>query len=404
MSASAIPPAEERPSSSNLAPPTLAVPVPYRAVFEFFPAGVVVVDARGQVQGTNLAAKRLLRGLLERESLRCCDLLDCRRAGTPLADHCITELALESQVPLPDVRVDLPEPRGAGSVWVTAAPFGGAERSVVLALRPGVTGDRRRRTEPHWMGGPRLRVFTFGRTRLESGEGPLAGEWLGHRPGHVLKYLVTQRDRVVPVDELVEVFWAAAGQRGMTSVRQAVHTLRQHLEPDRRRRSGSAFVVARSGGYELERGAVWIDADDFETAVAEGLKALGQGELEIAEGALARATGLYRGDFLAEEAYAEWAFAERDRLRDLAGQALRGLVELKAATGDLEAASQHLHRLAELEPLDVDVQRDLLAMLVRRGRHAEAARRYELVRRRYRKTFGAELPFDLAAVAAAIDR
>jgi DNA-binding SARP family transcriptional activator len=380
----------------------LRTPIPYRAVFEFFPAGIVVVDTSGQVQGTNLGAKRLLRGLLEREWLRCCDLFDCRRAGTPLADHCLTELALGSQAPLPEVRIDVPAP-GTGSVWVSGAPFGAAEPSVVFQLRPGVVGDRRRRTEPHWMGGPKLRIFTFGRTRVESGEGPLAGEWLGHRPGHVLKYLITHRTRVVPSDELIEVFWPSAGPRGVTSVRQAVHTLRDRLEPERAKHAASAFVAARSGGYELERSSMWIDADDFEMNVREGLKAVAQGDLETGEAALARAVGLYRGDFLAEEAYAEWAFAERDRLRDLAGQALRALSEVKEGVADLEGATEHLQRLAELEPLDMDVQRDLMAMLLRRGRHAEAARRYELVRRRHRKTFGEEPPFDLADAAARVN-
>jgi DNA-binding SARP family transcriptional activator len=218
----------------------------------------------------------------------------------------------------------------------------------------------------------------------------------------VLKYLITHRDRVVPSDELIEVFWPAAGPRGVTSVRQAVHTLRDRLEPDRAKHAASAFVAARSGGYELERAAIWIDSDDFEMSVRVGLKSIAQGELETGEAALARATGLYRGDFLAEEAYAEWAFAERDRLRDLAGQALRALSEVKVANADLEGATEQLMRLAELEPLDMDIQRDLLALLLRRGRHAEAARRHELVRRRYRKAFGEDPDYDLADVAAQV--
>ena len=380
----------------------LRTPIPYRAVFEFFPGGIMVVDAGGEVQGTNLGAKRLLRGLLDREGLRCCDVFDCRRAGTPLAEHCITELALNHTGPLPELRVDLPAP-GSGSVWVSGAPFGAAEQSVVFNLRPGVLGDRRRRTEPHWMGGPQLRIFTFGRTRVESAEGPLAGEWLGHRPGHVLKYLVCRRERVVPTDELVEVFWPQAGPRGVTSVRQAVHTLRARLEPRRAKHGESAFIAARSGGYELERAAVWIDADDFEMSVREGMKSVAQGDVETGEATLTRATGIYRGEFLAEEAYAEWAFGERDRMRELAAQALRSLAEVKELNGDLEGATEQLQRLAELEPLDMDVQRDLLALLLRRGRHADAARRHELTRRRYLKTFGEEPPFDLAVVAAEVN-
>jgi DNA-binding SARP family transcriptional activator len=192
----------------------------------------------------------------------------------------------------------------------------------------------------------------------------------------------------------------SAGAKGAANVRQAMHTLRDRIEPARERHAQSAFIAARSGGYELERDAIWIDADDFEISVREGLRELAQGELETAEATLARAAGLYRGDFLAEETYADWAFGERDRLRDLAAHALRGLAEIKAAGGDLEGATEHLQRLAELEPLDMDVQGDLLAMLVRRGRHAEAARRHDIVRRRYRKTFGEDPPFDLAEITS----
>ncbi len=396
------------PSTAPTPPPAdlgLKVPIAYRAVFEFFPTGIIVTDSRGQLQGVNLRAQGLFGSLLDRDRPRCCDLFDCRRAGTPLAEHCITELALTHEGPLPELRVDLPGGHGAArSVWVTGAPYGGAEPAVVLQVRPGVVGDRRRRTEPHWMGGPQLRIFTLGRSRVESGEGPLAGEWLGHRPGHVLKYLVCHRTRIVPTDELIETFWPEAGRKGVTNVRQAVHTLRDRLEPDRPKHGGSAFVASRSGGYELERAFVWIDADDFEASVREGLRARTQGDDETAEVALARAAGLYRGDFLAEETYAEWAFGERDRLREMASQALRGLSEMRAGQGDLEGATELLHRLAEFEPYDVEVQRDLLAMLVRRGRHAEAARRHDLLRRRYFKTFGEEPPVDLAAIVREVGR
>jgi DNA-binding SARP family transcriptional activator len=377
------------------------MPIPYRAVFEFAPSGIVITNARGEVQGANLGAKRMLGPALDRERLRCCDLFDCRRTGTPLADHCITELALERHGPLPEVRIDVPARGGASaSVWVTAASVGGTDASVIIQIRPGVSGDRRRRTEPHWMGGPQLRIFTLGRTRVESGEGPIAGEWLGHRPGQLLKFLVCNRERMIPADELIEVFWPQAlGPKGATSVRQAIHTLRDRLEPERERHGASSFIAARAGGYEVETGTVWIDADDFEESVRTGLAASASGELDTAELALTRAVALYRGDFISDEPYAEWAFAERDRMRDLAGQALRGLAAARSESGDLEGATEQMHRLAELEPLDMDIQRDLLALLIRRGKHAEAHRRHEIIRRRYRRTFGEDPPFDLSEIA-----
>jgi DNA-binding SARP family transcriptional activator len=375
--------------------------LPYGLVFERFPSGIIVVDFAGRVVGHNASARGLLGAALERSPLRCDDLFGCRRPGTPLEGACITALALERPGPLPEMRLDVEtHPGQTVGVWVTAASIGGADAAVVFQLRAGMLGDRRRRTEPHWMGGAELRVFTLGRTRVESGEGPMGGEWLAHRPGELFKYLVTERGRIVPLEELVDAFWAHAGRGGATNVRQAVHSLRERLEPRRIKHAPSAFIQARKGGYELDQENVWIDAEEFEAAARAGLDALRRSDLEVVRPALERAAQLYRGDFLADEPYAEYALAERDRLRDLAGQVLRALARVEREADNLDLTTEHLQRVAELEPLDLDAQRDLLAVLVERGRHQEAARRYEVVRRRYRRAFGEDPELQLTDIVA----
>jgi DNA-binding SARP family transcriptional activator len=390
----------DTPAPDGDRPDSIPADLPYQLVFERFPSGLVVLDFAGRLVGHNAAARGLLGEALDRSPLRCCDIFGCRRPGTPLQDACISALALERPGPLPEMRLDVePHPGQTSGVWVTAASIGGADAAVVLQLRAGMLGDRRRRTEPHWMGGKELRVFTLGRTRVESGEGPMGGEWLAHRPGELLKYLVTERGRIVPLEELVDVFWPHAGRGGATNVRQAVHSLRERLEPGRIKHAPSIFVQARKGGYEVDQENVWIDAEEFESSARAGLDALRREDLEVVTPALERAAQLYRGDFLADEPYAEYALAERDRLRDLAGQVLRALARLERERGNLEHATEHLQRVAELEPLDLDAQRDLLAMLMERGRHQEAARRFEVVRRRYRRAFGEDPELTLTDVA-----
>lgn len=375
--------------------------LPYELVFERFPSGVLVLDFAGRVVGHNPAARGLIGEALEREGLRCCDVFGCRKPGTALADACISALALERPGPLPEMRIDVEtHPGQTVGVWVTAASVGGADAAVVMQLRAGMLGDRRRRTEPHWLGGKSLRIFTLGRTRVESGEGPMGGEWLAHRPGEVLKYLVTERGRIVPLEELVDVFWPQAGRGGATNVRQAIHSLRDRLEPRRPKHGPSNFVQARKGGYELDEESVWIDAEEFESSARAGLDAVRRSDVESARPALARAAVLYRGDFLADEPYAEYALAERDRLRDLAGQVLRALAQVNRDAGALDEATDHLQRVAELEPLDLEAQRELLQVLVDRGRHQEAARRYEVVRRRYRRAFGEDPDLYLTEIVA----
>jgi DNA-binding SARP family transcriptional activator len=368
-------------------PSAAAAGVPWRDLFYALPAAAIVFDVSGALVAYNPAA-RVVLGREGRVGARCCDLLGCRPPGDGLADGCVSKLARAGDQGLAERQVQLHD---GASAWVSAAPAGAGGDVIVMLHRMAGPPALERDELP-----PRLRVRALGRTRIESDDEMLAGEWLSHRPGQLLKYLICERGRVVTLEELLEVFWPTAGRAGASSVRQAIHTLRDRLEPARPKGKPSGYVVARTGGYELTPGRVWIDADDFEAHARAGLDALENGSPERAEAALSEAARAYEGDFLADEPYAEWALAERERLRDLAAQVLRALAGLKRAGGQYEAAAEHLHRLAELEPLDLEAQRELLALMLARGRHSEAMRRYELVRRRYKRAFDAEPGFTLA--------
>jgi DNA-binding SARP family transcriptional activator len=364
--------------------------------FEHLPSGVLLAERGGSITGINGAARRMLGPAADEGEATCCAVFGCHREGSVLAGVCITELALAATEPLPEVRVDVQAPgSGVDSVWIIAAPVEGAPGRAVLELRPGVSSDRRRRTEPHWLGQTKLRVRTLGRTRIDSEDGSLDGEWLGHLPGEVLKFLICHRDRPVPTEELLETFWPQARGGGAASLRQTVHVMRQRLEPQRASRQPSSFIVGHKGGYELNLKTVWVDADEFERRVHAGLRALARRDAVRAEQALSQAATLRRGDFLADEPYADWALGERDRLRDLATRALRTLASLRRARGDLDGAMWPARELADLQPLDLDTQRDLLDLLLLRGRCSEASRRLEVVRRHWRRTFGDDPDIEL---------
>jgi DNA-binding SARP family transcriptional activator len=362
------------------------------------PIGLLVFDSRGSLVGHNPASDQMLGPLLQvagRTSPRCCDLLGCRRPGSALEKHCILELAAVANGPLPEVRVDTGTDAFPGALWIGVAPLDRGQ--VMVTLRPGQHGDRRRRTNPHWISGPRLQLGVLGRTSLASAETPLPGQWLQQRAGHVFKYLVVNRNRYVAIDELAETFWPAGADSALRNVRYFIHIVRERLEPEREKRAPSTFVVAESGGYRLDTSRIEIDADVFESLASAGLTAASRGQAD-AYGFLKRATDLYGDHFMADEPYAEWTLAERDRLRALTAESLRALTLMAANAHDLEEAAEHLGRLAELEPFDVRVQREMLALQIHRGRHSEARRRYFALRARMRQHFGQELDFTLSDV------
>jgi DNA-binding SARP family transcriptional activator len=310
---------------------------PAADVFDRFPDGIVVCDPDGQVVAANPRA-------------------------------CLDLVAMDT-----------------GSVGVAAAPLDDDGAHVVVEFRQAVA----RRSAPR-----RLRVFAMGELCVEAADGQLSGDWLGQRPGELLRFLVCSRGRVVPTDAIAEAIWPHVGAGATNTVRQFVHALRERLEPGRPPHAASAFVECRHGGYALRCDRVWIDADEFEQQASQGLRASAAGERRLAVRCLERAASLYRDDFLCDEPYADWAFVERERLRAVAHDVLQTLAELQRDRPAATAAC--LERLAELEPFDDDVQRQL-----RSGRKSRAARHYESFRVRLRREFGEHPDFELSEVIGA---
>jgi DNA-binding SARP family transcriptional activator len=372
------------------------------ALFHHFPYGVVLLNSSGLVVAANPLASQLLR--IERGStgLSCCDLLGCRTPGTQLERGCVTEMAIKADDSLTEIRIDLPLGSGADAVWLSFSELEHGPGRVLLHLRPADRRDRRRHNLALWHTSTQLEIFTLGRTMVTSAEGSLGGEWLRQRAGVLLKYLISERHRTVSADEIAEALWPTGNPAAVGNVRHFIHRLRSYLEPTRRRRTPSRFILAESGGYRLNTDAVRVDADEFEHAIQAGLSRLRHGALRSAQELLVEGMRLYGGDFLADERYALWALSERDELRDLAGEALGALAVLRRREGDLSGAAAYLERRAEMYPLDPDAQRDVIAAALEQGKHTLAKRRYTALKRRMLQEFGREPSFDLPGIAASV--
>jgi DNA-binding SARP family transcriptional activator len=362
--------------------------------FQKFPYGLLVLGGNGQVISRNLAATDLLDGLRSDASARdCCSLFKCGERGTPLAGTCLTELARRSEGALPEMRLDSQTAAGPRVLWVLASRMDDSDY-VIVQVRPGSVWDRRRRSDPEWMSGQRLHIHALGSTRVERGDNVLGGQWLDQRTGQLLKYLVVERHRFVYVDEIGENLWPEADYGVASSVRYYIHALRRTLEPGRGSRKPSSFIVSSGARYRLNLDRVEVDADHFEEHTARGL-ALAQGDPALAVGELELGLGLYRGEFLADSPYAEWAIAERHRLHELACAGLRKLADIRFERDGMAAATRCVERLAGMQPYDEDVHRRLLELKLAEGRRSDAMRHYSILRARIKRTFGHEPGFKL---------
>jgi DNA-binding SARP family transcriptional activator len=344
--------------------------------------GLMVCDQRGRVLAANRRLREIVdpRGAIWDRGASCCTVLGCGHSPGPLEGRCLTERSLAAGERLGDVRI--PPGRGKSPLVVTATPLCDAGSQVLFEVRP----DFGARTAAP------IRIFALGAMQVEGPTGPLVGDWLVQRPGELLRFLVCERWRIVPADVIGEAIWPHAGATAPNTVRHFVHALRDRLEPERSRSACVSAVLCKRGGYGLDPDLVWVDADEFEREAVAGIAALHDGRREAAREHMERATACYRGDFLADDPYAEWALRERDRLRAVASEVLRALVDLVT----VPERAHYLEQLAELEPFDDDVHRDLVAAWLLTGRRSRAARHYEAFRVRLLRAFGEPPGFELS--------
>jgi DNA-binding SARP family transcriptional activator len=362
-----------------------------RAVFDRIPHGLAVVERSRAVVAMNRALRELLGlGPPPSASLSWCELVGCDDCGRGGRSRCAVGRAFDGVRAVGDELLTLP--RGLGTFALTATAVDPDRTMVVVTLRRpapvGVRGSDAR---------GRVRIRALGRSRVEIDGGVLAGDWLDQRPGQLLRYLVAERGRIVPVEDIAEAIWPAAGFTSVNTVRHLVHVLRERLEPERLRGRAPTCIVSARGGYALDLDAVAVDADAFADAANGALAAFGMGDRAAAR-SLEAALGLYGGDFLADEPYAGWAQVERERLRALAERLLRALADLAVGRDDLGAATAYVERLADLEPFDGDVQRQLIALSVREGRLGRALRVYQAFELRLQRAFGEQPDFGLEEV------
>jgi DNA-binding SARP family transcriptional activator len=195
----------------------------------------------------------------------------------------------------------------------------------------------------------------------------------------LLAYLALHPDRPCSRETLTALLWGdTRDAQARQSLRQAVYHIRQALGDDR------PSIVMAGEAVTLRATALEVDALMFEQRVRQATPE-----------SLHAALGFYRGDLLEglaikEAPFDEWLLVERERLRELALEALARLVSHYMKSGDNERAIQAALRLLALDPLHEPAHRALMRLYARQGRRAAALRQYQTCVGILRRELGAE--------------
>ncbi len=222
------------------------------------------------------------------------------------------------------------------------------------------------RPEPHT-----LQIFTLGCFGLVvAGRSVAIEKWKRKQAVTLLKYLVTQLDRPVHRERLLDSLWPNVGEsqaRGRLKV--AMYYLRCEL-----RANGITDDVVKTSdkAYLLRRDAVWVDSYAFERLVTEERELQQQGHWNYALCRYDEARQLYRGEYLEEETFSDWCAEERERLHEIYLEILARTADCHAELSQYTEAVQICRKALVFDPCRESMHYLLMENLVNDG-HPEMA-------------------------------
>jgi DNA-binding SARP family transcriptional activator len=218
-----------------------------------------------------------------------------------------------------------------------------------------------------------LAVQTLGRFAVvRDGSVITPSEWQSRKARDLLKILITRRGQTTTREYLIEWLWPEDDPaRTPARLAVALNVLRKALDPDHIHASDH-YVAGGSDGVRLELAHVHVDAEEFLARSAGALRSFHESGAEAAA-ELEAAEAAYAGEFLPEDAYADWATPLREEIRASYQEVLRALA---AGADDPAAAVRYLLRVLALDHYDEEAHLRLVATLVRAGLHGDARRAY----------------------------
>jgi DNA-binding SARP family transcriptional activator len=220
---------------------------------------------------------------------------------------------------------------------------------------------------------PALNVINLGRFQIVRAGTLLPGCRM-HKSIALFRYLLTQRNRTVYKEELMELFWPNAQTRAAAnSLHVAISILRRYIDPVE-----DTYLLFDDGHYMINPAApVEDDCRCFQQHSAEAEQYCRKGDLLRAEQSYTAALAYYHGDYYMNNHDLAWAIAEREQLLTLYLSVLDHLGQIFIIQRRFEPAVECYQHLLERDNYREDAHYQLMQCYWQLGRRSDALRQYK---------------------------
>ena len=220
------------------------------------------------------------------------------------------------------------------------------------------------------------------------------------RVRRLLTLLLLHANEVVPADRLAEELWSGEPPDSATAALQVhVSRLRRLLETGG---GGPPLLVTQRPGYLLRLTLEQYDVLRFEDRVTQGRRRLAAGDASGAVELFAEALTLWRGSPFADIADEPFVVSTVGRLEQVRRGAIEDRIEAELVRGRHRDVVVELDEMVSANPLNERLRGQLMLVLYRCGRQADALRAYQALRRVLADELGIEPSPELRRLEEAV--
>ena len=237
----------------------------------------------------------------------------------------------------------------------------------------------------------RIRVQTLGLFQLwRSSTLVDSKEWGRDAATQLFQFFVTNRPRHgLHKEQIIDRIWGGLNAKaGQQNFKVALHGLSKVLEPDRKSRTESKYIIRQGPAYYLDFEDIWLDVEALDQLIALGNQAFTD-QPKLAQRAFREAIELYQGTYLPARLYEDWSTEERERVQLLTLGALISLSELLITENPLESVRLTQQAL-QIDATWEDAYRIQMEAYLEKGNRPMAIKTFQQCKEVLEREFGVE--------------
>ena len=234
-----------------------------------------------------------------------------------------------------------------------------------------------------------IRVQTLGSFQVWRSSEPVSSKaWGRDATIQLFQFLITHRHRHgLHKEQIIDRIWGELDSKaGQQNFKVAHHGMSKVLEPEKKSRAQSSYIIRQGLTYQLQLDDIWIDVEAIDQLVALGNQALSETP-KLARQAYREAIALHQGAYLPNRVYEDWSSEERERIQLLALGAFISLSELLIEENPMESIRLCQEAL-QIDNTWEDAYRIQMEAYLEKGNRPMAIRTYQQCERVLRKEFG----------------